>query len=159
NALRKSTPRLDISSRFGVRFIGLSPAAPMQSQRNWSLMTSRMLGRAALDAVCAAAASGSADSNSRRVGIEDSVEKVITAFGELNGPRVMDVVRRMQAPSADAIIGCLLGTAAGDAIGLPVEGLSPRRQRRLFGEIDSHRLLFGRGMTSDDTEHTCIVAN
>src|SRR5262249_17269260 len=131
----------------------------MQSQRNWSLMTSRMLGRAALDAVCAAAASGSVDSNSRRVGIEDSVEKFITAFGELNGPRVMDVVRRMQAPSADAIIGCLLGTAAGDAIGLPVEGLSPSRQRRLFGEIDSHRLLFGRGMTSDDTEHTCIVAN
>jgi ADP-ribosyl-[dinitrogen reductase] hydrolase len=65
----------------------------------------------------------------------------------------------MQAPSADAIVGCLLGTAAGDAIGLPVEGLSPRRQRCLFGGLDRHHLLFGRGLTSDDTEHTCIVAN
>jgi ADP-ribosylglycohydrolase len=65
----------------------------------------------------------------------------------------------MQPPSAEAIIGCLLGTAAGDALGLPVEGLSPCRQRRIFSQIDSHRLLLGRGLTSDDTEHTCIVAN
>jgi ADP-ribosylglycohydrolase len=56
------------------------------------------------------------------------------------------------------IVGCLLGTAVGDAIGLPAEGLSRNRQRRLFGEIDGHRLLFGRGLVSDDTEHAVMVA-
>ena len=65
----------------------------------------------------------------------------------------------METPTTDAIVGCLLGTAVGDAIGLPSEGLSPQRQRRLFTNIDSHRLLFARGMTSDDTEHTCLLAN
>ena len=65
----------------------------------------------------------------------------------------------METSAKDAIIGCLLGTAVGDAIGLPAEGLWPQRQRRMFSEIDSHRLLFGRGMTSDDTEHTCLLAN
>ncbi len=59
----------------------------------------------------------------------------------------------------DAIEGVLLGTAAGDAIGLPLEGLSRRRARRLFGDGPMrHRLLFGRGMVSDDTEHACMTA-
>lgn len=57
-----------------------------------------------------------------------------------------------------SIIGCLLGTAVGDSMGLPFEGLSPGRGRRLFGPPDRHHLLFGRGMISDDTEHTCFVA-
>jgi ADP-ribosyl-[dinitrogen reductase] hydrolase len=57
-----------------------------------------------------------------------------------------------------AIVGCLLGTAVGDAIGLPAEGLSSDRQRRLFGELDSYRLLPHRGMISDDTEHAAMVA-
>lgn len=56
------------------------------------------------------------------------------------------------------IAGCILGTALGDAIGLPAEGLSRRRQRRIFGQLSRHRFLFGRGMVSDDTEHTCLVA-
>jgi len=59
---------------------------------------------------------------------------------------------------ADAVIGCLLGTAVGDAIGLPYEGLSPRRAAKLFPSPVRHRLLFGRGMVSDDTEHACMVA-
>lgn len=58
----------------------------------------------------------------------------------------------------EAVLGCLLGAAVGDALGLPYEGLSRRRQRRLYPEIRGHRFLFGRGMTSDDTEHTCLVA-
>jgi ADP-ribosylglycohydrolase len=66
--------------------------------------------------------------------------------------------RREGLTRAEAIAGCLLGTAVGDALGLPVEGLSPRRQRRLFGEIRSHRFLLGRGMISDDTEHATMVA-
>jgi len=57
-----------------------------------------------------------------------------------------------------AIVGVILGTAVGDALGLPYEGLSPRRAARMLGAPDRYRLLFGRGMTSDDTEHTCMVA-
>jgi ADP-ribosyl-[dinitrogen reductase] hydrolase len=57
-----------------------------------------------------------------------------------------------------SIIGCILGTAIGDAIALPYEGLSKPRQKRLFPSINSHNLIFGKGMFSDDTEHTCMVA-
>jgi len=56
------------------------------------------------------------------------------------------------------IIGCLLGCAVGDALGLPCEALSLKRQQKLFGEINGHRFIFGRGMISDDTEHLCMVA-
>src|SRR5207248_4895423 len=61
-------------------------------------------------------------------------------------------------PRAEAVVGCLLGTAVGDALGLPYENLSPRRQRRLFPDLDRYHLLPGRGMMSDDTEHACMVA-
>lgn len=59
---------------------------------------------------------------------------------------------------ADRIAGVILGTAVGDALGLPREGLSARRAARLFGVPPlRHHFLFGRGMVSDDTEHTCLV--
>ncbi len=59
----------------------------------------------------------------------------------------------------DRVAGCLLGLAVGDAVGLPREGLSPRRAARLFGEGPlRHRLVWGRGMVSDDTEHHCMTA-
>jgi ADP-ribosyl-[dinitrogen reductase] hydrolase len=59
----------------------------------------------------------------------------------------------------DDIIGCLLGTAVGDAMGLACEGLSRRRQAKMFRSLDGYKLLpFGKGMTSDDTEHTCMLA-
>jgi len=62
-------------------------------------------------------------------------------------------------PSTDTIAGVLLGTAVGDALGLPHEGLSPRRiHRRLERAPLQHRMLFGRGLLSDDTEHTAMVA-
>jgi ADP-ribosyl-[dinitrogen reductase] hydrolase len=64
----------------------------------------------------------------------------------------------LERTSTDSIIGCLLGTAIGDAVGLPYEGLSKARAARMLGPPDRHRFLFGRGMVSDDTEHTCIVA-
>ena len=57
-----------------------------------------------------------------------------------------------------AIIGCILGTAVGDALGLPYEGLNPQRGKKIYGQPDRHRLLFGRGLVSDDTEHTIFVA-
>jgi ADP-ribosyl-[dinitrogen reductase] hydrolase len=58
----------------------------------------------------------------------------------------------------DHLAGILLGTAVGDAVGLPAEGLPPRRRQRLLPGPWRHRLLFGRGMVSDDTEHTLLVA-
>lgn len=58
----------------------------------------------------------------------------------------------------DAIVGSLLGTAVGDALGLPYEGVSKKRAARLLGPASRHRFLFGRGMISDDTEHSCMVA-
>jgi len=64
-----------------------------------------------------------------------------------------------ELPSAQARFeGLLLGTAVGDALGLPAENLSPGRIRRLWGGNWRMRLLFGRGMFSDDTEHTLMVA-
>lgn len=56
-----------------------------------------------------------------------------------------------------AIVGCILGTAVGDALGLPYEGMSPARARKMLGPPDRYRFLFGRGMISDDTEHICMV--
>jgi len=58
-----------------------------------------------------------------------------------------------------ALQGCLFGTAVADAIGLPFEGLSSRRIKKFKINPLRHRFLFGRGMLSDDTEHTCIVAH
>lgn len=58
----------------------------------------------------------------------------------------------------ERIGGLLLGTAVGDSVGLPAEGISRRRIGRLFPGRWRHRLLPGRGMISDDTEHTIFVA-
>lgn len=58
----------------------------------------------------------------------------------------------------NALVGSLLGTAVADALGLPMEGLSKTRQRKMFPEVKGYRFLFGKGMVSDDTEHTCLVA-
>ena len=61
-------------------------------------------------------------------------------------------------PTRDAILGCLLGTALGDSVGLWCEGLSPRRQRRFHDGPLRQRFLLGKGMCSDDTEHALMVA-
>lgn len=57
------------------------------------------------------------------------------------------------------IVGCLLGGAVGDAIGLPYEGLPRSRVADLLGDRPlEHALVAGRGMISDDTEHACMTA-
>jgi ADP-ribosyl-[dinitrogen reductase] hydrolase len=61
-------------------------------------------------------------------------------------------------PLREAFAGVLLGTAVGDALGLPAENLSPERIRRRWPDGWRMRFLFGRGMISDDTEHTLMVA-
>jgi ADP-ribosylglycohydrolase len=59
----------------------------------------------------------------------------------------------------DKIAGLLLGTAVGDALGLPFEGMSPQRIAKILGNGPlRHRFVFGRGMVSDDTEHACLTA-
>lgn len=54
--------------------------------------------------------------------------------------------------------GLLIGTAVGDALGLPAEGISRRRARKMFGGRWRHRLLLKHGMVSDDTDHTVLAA-
>lgn len=58
----------------------------------------------------------------------------------------------------NAFVGVLLGTAVGDSLGLPAEGMSRQRIRARWSGVWRHRFLFGRGMVSDDTEHTLFVA-
>jgi ADP-ribosyl-[dinitrogen reductase] hydrolase len=72
--------------------------------------------------------------------------------------QVVDQTHGRCAAQRQAIIGCLLGTAVGDAMGLAYEGLSKRRQQRLFPEFSKPNFLFGRIMASDDTEHACMAA-
>ncbi len=55
-------------------------------------------------------------------------------------------------------LGCLAGCAAGDSIGLPYEGVDPRRIRKMTRSPLKQSLFFGRGMVSDDTDHTVFVA-
>lgn len=68
----------------------------------------------------------------------------------------------LQSNTTDRIsqlTGAILGTAVGDALGLPREGLSRSRAIKIFGGPPLRdAFMFGRGMTSDDTEHTCMTA-
>ncbi|MHB1455649.1 MAG: ADP-ribosylglycohydrolase family protein [Armatimonadota bacterium] len=64
----------------------------------------------------------------------------------------------MDANMKNAIAGCILGTAVGDAIGLPAEGIPKRRGNLLYPNLDHHHFFFNHGMISDDTEHTCMAA-
>ncbi len=58
----------------------------------------------------------------------------------------------------DRFRGVLIGTAAGDALGLPAEGVSRRQVSRLFPKPWRHRLILGRGMLGYDTEHTLFIS-
>lgn len=55
-------------------------------------------------------------------------------------------------------IGALLGTAVGDSLGLPAEGLPAHRIKRRWPGGWRQRLVFGYGMVSDDTDHSVMVA-
>jgi len=56
------------------------------------------------------------------------------------------------------ILAVLLGTAVGDSLGLPAENLTPWRIQKRWPGPWAQRFVFGRGMVSDDTEHTVFVA-
>lgn len=57
----------------------------------------------------------------------------------------------------DALSGATLGTAVGDALGLPAEGLSPPAIARRFGALERFALLGRTGFVSDDTEQSLLV--
>jgi ADP-ribosyl-[dinitrogen reductase] hydrolase len=63
-----------------------------------------------------------------------------------------------RSPSEQRLAGLLLGTALGDALGLPAEGMSAAAIRRRFGRVDRFRLLGHTGFVSDDTEQAALVA-
>lgn len=65
----------------------------------------------------------------------------------------MGVTRRR-----DRLEATLLGTAVGDALGLPVEGMSARDIECRWGRVDRYLWLGGTGIVSDDTELTALVA-
>lgn len=58
----------------------------------------------------------------------------------------------------DALAGCLVGTAIGDALGMVCTGLARERQYLIYPDLEHYHFFLGRGMTSDDTEQTCMVA-
>ncbi|MCW5756847.1 MAG: ADP-ribosylglycohydrolase family protein [Phycisphaeraceae bacterium] len=59
---------------------------------------------------------------------------------------------------ASALERFVMGAMVGDALGLPYERLGRGRVRALLGDRPlRHRMLFGRGLVSDDTEHTLMT--
>ena len=58
----------------------------------------------------------------------------------------------------DRLVGTLLGTAVGDALGLVTEGMSAHAIARRFGRVERYRLLGRTGFVSDDTEQSALVA-
>lgn len=59
----------------------------------------------------------------------------------------------------DRFRGALLGTLAGDALGMPVEGWPARRIRRELGEVrDMREARLGAGTYTDDTQMTAALA-
>jgi ADP-ribosyl-[dinitrogen reductase] hydrolase len=53
--------------------------------------------------------------------------------------------------------GCLIGSAVGDSLLLPMEGLPRSTIARRFAGPLRQRLVCGRGMVSDDTEHAFLA--
>lgn len=57
------------------------------------------------------------------------------------------------------LYGSLLGTAVGDAYGLPYEGIAPSRLQKLFRHDGAYHLIpiIRGGMVSDDSEHAVMT--
>jgi ADP-ribosyl-[dinitrogen reductase] hydrolase len=58
----------------------------------------------------------------------------------------------------DRLAGTLVGTALGDALGLPAEGMSEGAIARRFGSLNRFRLIGATGFVSDDSELSALVA-
>jgi len=84
---------------------------------------------------------------------------VMLAFAAVDASKKDAAPTRELPPGKRVVVGCIFGTAVGDAFGLACEGLSRKRQAKMFPGLAGYKLLpFGRGMCSDDTEHTCMLA-
>lgn len=59
----------------------------------------------------------------------------------------------------EIVLGSIMGTAVGDSLGLLYEGLSAKRQKKLYKDINRQKFFLGKGLISDDTEHTLMVAH
>jgi ADP-ribosylglycohydrolase len=81
----------------------------------------------------------------------------VGALAALTGAADEELPPEFESPRR-AAVGSLLGTAVGDAVGLAMEGLSRPRLARMYPRIEGPSLLAGRGLCSDDTEHSCMVA-
>lgn len=68
----------------------------------------------------------------------------------------MDVMK--EPKKLKQITGSLIGTAIGDALGLSYEGVSKKRVKKIFPNLDKYHFFLNKGMISDDTEHACITA-
>lgn len=69
-----------------------------------------------------------------------------------------DTVKEQESDLRRFFEGVISWGAVGDALGLPAENLSPRRIRRLWKGNWRMRFVLNRGMISDGTEHTLMVA-
>jgi ADP-ribosylglycohydrolase len=58
----------------------------------------------------------------------------------------------------DRLAGLLVGTAVGDALGLPMEGMRAEGVARSFPALDRYFMLGRTGFVSDDTEQSALVA-
>jgi ADP-ribosylglycohydrolase len=58
----------------------------------------------------------------------------------------------------DRFAGVLLGTAVGDALGLPMEGMRADAVARHFPLVEGYSLFGSTGFVSDDTEQTALLA-
>lgn len=70
----------------------------------------------------------------------------------------MSLTTEVSLTRAERIRGLLSGTAVGDALGLPMEGIGPLRLKRLFPGPLRQRLVGNVGMVSDDTDHAIMAA-
>lgn len=86
------------------------------------------------------------------------VRKLLLVYGVLSSFMAADML--------DRFIGCFLGLAAGDALGMPTEGYTAEEIRSRFGQIQDmlpapeghfHTGLLA-GQYTDDTEETLILA-
>ncbi|MCA9618991.1 MAG: ADP-ribosylglycohydrolase family protein, partial [Myxococcales bacterium] len=87
--------------------------------------------------------------------------KPVTArwWGRAEQPGSSACCGSVETSRIEVLQGALVGTAVGDSLGLPYEGMSRRRVRRMVGGRRlRHRFALGRGMVSDDTDHACLVA-
>lgn len=66
------------------------------------------------------------------------------------------------APLADRFVGCLLGCAIGDALGMPAEGMSRREIEAAYGELRDFAPCptgaLGAGQYTDDTQMMLCIA-